>query len=69
MTEEELTAAFDDLNKEPSQNSLVCLEHGSVTKKETPPKEPLSSGLDSFSHQQLDANSLENGTESHANET
>jgi hypothetical protein len=69
MTEEELTAAFDDLNKESSQNGLAYSEHGTTDKKTTPSKESLSLSLDSFNHKQPDAETVENGTESYDNET
>ena len=69
MTEEELTAAFDDINKESSQNGSAYPENGTMDKKTTPSKESLSLSLDSFSHEQPDAETVENGTESHDNET
>jgi hypothetical protein len=69
MTEEELTAAFDDINKESSQNGSAYPENGTMDKKTTPSKESLSLSLDSFSHEQPDADTVENGTESHDNET
>jgi hypothetical protein len=69
MTEEELMAAFDDLNKESSQNGLAYSEHGTTDKKTTPSKESLSLSLDSFNHKQPDAETVENGTESYDNET
>jgi hypothetical protein len=40
-----------------------------MDKKTTPSKESLSLSLNSFSHEQPDAETVENGTESHDNET
>lgn len=69
MTEEELTAAFNDFNKETSQDGLAYPEHGTMDKRNIPFNETLSSSLDSFSNEQPDAETLENGTKSHDNET
>ncbi|PMD26670.1 hypothetical protein NA56DRAFT_685006 [Hyaloscypha hepaticicola] len=69
VTEEELTAAFNDFNKETSQDGLAYPEHGTMDKRNIPFNETLSSSLDSFSNEQPDAETLENGTKSHDNET
>jgi hypothetical protein len=62
MTEEELTAALNNFNKGTSQDGLTYPEHGTMDKRNTPFNEPLSSSLDSFSNEQPDAVTLENGT-------